>query len=187
MTKKALLLFVLALALPMAVAAQVTVDFTNIGGLLSESVAGLSLSGSELIAVSINKPNGHPKLLTGTLGVVSFTTGVLITGSPQFGGTFAGGGFFTITGNGTKWVPNGVIFSGTFAGPATWTMITSANGTHQYTLTAAVSGEVASGDVGNGVTVQLTFDTGPGYFNGSVPLSSGDTAIAVPNVGAILP
>jgi hypothetical protein len=47
--KKILLLAVLALALPTALFAGSSVDFTNSGGMLSGSSSGLTLSGSTLI------------------------------------------------------------------------------------------------------------------------------------------
>ena len=50
--KKILLLAVLALALPAAMFADSSIDYTNSGGVLSGSSAGLSLSGSILIAVN---------------------------------------------------------------------------------------------------------------------------------------
>src|SRR3974390_520716 len=131
--KKVLLLAVLALALPTAVFAGSGVDYTNSGGTLAGSNSGLSLSGSVLIAV--NGLNGGG-LVTGTdLGSVSFSTGALMSGSLQMGGPFAGGGSFTITGNGTNGIPSGTLFTGTFTGPVTWTLVTLANGTHNYTLT----------------------------------------------------
>ena len=101
------------------------------------------------------------------------------------GGTFAAGGTFSISGNGTNGIPNGVIFSGTFSGPVSWTMVTLANGTHNYTLTGAVSGSFPSGFQTNGVTVQLTINTGKGFFNGSTQVSSGDTNIVVPEPGTL--
>ncbi|HSY92757.1 MAG TPA: hypothetical protein VK812_15385, partial [Candidatus Binatus sp.] len=135
--KRILMLVLLALALPMAAFANNSVDFTNSGGTLSGSSAGLSLTGSELIAV--NGLNGLG-LVTGNLGSLSFTTGALTSGSLQMGGTFAGGGSFIIDGNGTNGIPSGAIFTGSFSGPVTWTLITLANGTHDYTLSGSVTG-----------------------------------------------
>src|SRR5207245_6922772 len=130
--KKILLLAVLALALPMAAFASSQIDFSNNGGTLSGSASGLSLGGSTLIGVKGLNGGG---LITGSnLGSVSFSTGALASGSLTTGGTFAAGGSFTITGNGTNGVPNGVIFSGTFSGPVTWIMTPEANGTHSYEL-----------------------------------------------------
>ena len=180
--KKLLLLAVLALALPMAVFADSGVDYTNSGGTLAGSNSGLTLSGSTLIAVKGLNGGG---LITGNdLGSVTFATGALITGNLQMGGTFAGGGSFTITGNGTNGIPNGTLFAGSFDGPVSWTLITLANGTHNYTLMGTVSGTAGSYST-VGVTVQLTINTGKGFFNGSTSISSGDTNIVVPEPGSL--
>ena len=181
--KRIALLALLALAVPLAAFAN-SIDTTNSGGTLAGSTAGLTLTGSLLIAV--NGLNGLGLVTGNDLGSVSFSTGALVTGgSLQMGGTFAAGGSFTITGNGTSGIPNGTIFSGTFSGPATWTLVTLANGTHNYTLTGAVTGTVGSGFHTNGVTVQLTINTGRGFFNGMTTISSGDTSMAVPEPGTL--
>jgi hypothetical protein len=102
------------------------------------------------------------------------------------GGTLAGGGSFTITGNGTNGIPNGTIFSGSFNGPVTWSLVTLSDGTHQYTLSGVLVGSL-EGEATNGVTLQLTVNTGTGYFNGSTTLSSGDTNIQLaPEPGALM-
>lgn len=181
--KRILWTFLLALALPMAAFASSSVDFTNSGGTLSGSSAGLSLSGSVLIAV--NGLNGMGLVTGSDLGSVSFTTGALSSGSLQMGGTFASGGSFTIMGNGTNGIPNGTIFNGSFSGPVTWTLVTLANGTHNYTLTGSISGTWMGGSWVNGATVQLTINTGKGFFNGSTTISSGDTNIVVPEPGTL--
>jgi hypothetical protein len=181
--KKILLLAVLALALPTAVFAGSSVDYTNSGGTLSGSNSGLSLSGSTLIAV--NGLNGGGLITGNNLGSVSFSTGALTSGSLQMGGTFAAGGWFSITGNGTNGIPNGTLFSGTFSGPVTWTLVTLANGTHNYTLSGTLSGTTNSGMSTVGVTVQLTINTGHGFFNGSTTISSGDTNVVVPEPGSL--
>jgi PEP-CTERM motif len=183
--KRIFLMALLALALPMAAFGSGSVDFTNSGGTLAGSSAGLSLSGSVLIAVN---GFGSLGLVTGNnLGSLSFTTGALTSGSLQMGGTFAGGGSFTIDGNGSNGLPSGAIFTGSFSGPVTWTMVTLANGTHNYTLTGSLSGTWTSGSTVNGATVQLTINTGKGFFNGSTRISSGDTNIvtSVPEPGTL--
>ena len=188
--KKIFLLAVLALALPMAAFADGGVDFTNSGGTLAGTSSGLTLTGSALVAV--NGLNGSG-LVTGTnLGSLSFSTGALLSGSLQGGGTFAAGGSFNISGNGSNGIPNGVLFQGTFSGPVTWTLVTLANGTHNYTLTGVLSGTLSngggtesSGFWTNGVTVQLTINTGKGFFNGSTRISSGDTNVLVPEPGSL--
>jgi hypothetical protein len=180
--KRMILLFLLALALPMAAFANNSVDFTNSGGSLSGTNSGLTLTGSALIAV--NGLGGG--LITGNLGTVSFSTGALMSGGTlQKGGTFAAGGSFSITGNGTGGIPNGVIFNGSFAGPVTWTLVTLANGTNNYTLSGALTGTWIGGAAVQGATVQLTINTGKGFFNGSTTISSGDTNIVVPEPGSL--
>ena len=180
--KRMVLLFLLALALPMAAFANNSFDITNAGGTLSGSSAGLTLSGSTLIAFG---SGGMP--ITGNLGSVGFSTAALLTGDLQQGGTFDAGGSFLITGNGTNGVFNGTIFTGTFTGPVTWTLVTLANGTHNYTLSGALNGTWYTGASVVGATIQITINTGKGFFNGSTSISSGDTNISmvVPEPGSL--
>jgi hypothetical protein len=168
------LLLLSSLMLPSLSFATSGTDFSNGGGTLSGTNAGLSLTGSTLVAVTGYNGGG---LITGDLGTVTFTTGALSGGSLQMGGSFAPGGTFTIDGNGTGGLPNGVLFSGTFSGTVTWTLTTLANSTHNYTLTGVVTGTMGGMSV-SGVTVQLTINTGKGFFNGSTTISGGDTTVA---------
>ena len=172
MVKKVVLLVVLALALPLAAFANSSIDIGNAGGVISGNSGGLSLTGSTLFKVG--------GIVGSNLGSLTFTTGAFTGGDVQMGGTLAAGGTFTITGNGTNGVPNGVIFSGTFSS-AKWDLTTLANGTHVYTLTGGLvspSGQVAA-------TIQLTVNTGTDFFNGSANLSSGNTTLAVPEPGTL--
>jgi hypothetical protein len=201
MIKNAVLLATLVLALPLAAFASSSVDFTNSGGTLSSSSggtgsdggtiagtsSGLTLSGSALIAV--NGLNGGGLIVGNNLGSVSFSTsGLTGGGSLQMGGTFAAGGTFDIIGNGTSGIPNVTIFSGTFSGPVTWTLVTLANGTHNYTLTGSLTGTWYTGGTVDGATIQLTINTGKGFFNGSTTIASGDTNIltTVPEPGSLV-
>ncbi len=159
------------LMIPAASFADSSIDYSNSGGTLTGSSSGFSLSGSTLIAISTGG-----SLVSGDLGTVAFTTGALTSGSLQMGGTLAAGGTFTIDGNGTDGVPNGTLFSGSFSGPVTWSLTTLANGTHNYTLTGSLAGTLDGMSV-VGVTVQLTINTGKGFFDGSTSISGGDTSI----------
>jgi hypothetical protein len=162
----------LVLALPMAAFADSGIDFTNAGGTLSGTSAGLTLTGSTLINISGVK---------GDLGTVEFATGALSSGTLQGPATFAGGGSFTIWSN-----TSGTLFSGQFDGPVTWSLVTLSNGTHNYTLTGSISGSWMGGSsTVYGATVQLTINTGKGFFNGSTSISSGDTNIVVPEPGSL--
>jgi hypothetical protein len=180
--KRLVLLLLLAMILPAAAVADDSVDFGNTGGTLKGSDAGLTLTGSTLTSVQGLFGGG---LVTGNLGTVTFTTGALLTGSLKMGGTFAAGGTFTIMGNGHNGIPNGVLFSGTFSTPVVWTLITLPDGTHNYTLTGTLSGTLIPGYSTTGVTIQLTINTGKGYFDGKVKLASGDTSIVVPEPGTL--
>ncbi|MFZ0860881.1 MAG: PEP-CTERM sorting domain-containing protein [Candidatus Sulfotelmatobacter sp.] len=177
-----LLAALLALALPTAAFASSTIDFTNSGGTLSGSNGVLTLSGSALVVV--NGLGGG--LITGNdLGSVSFQTGTL-TSNSNGTLTYAAGGWFKITGNGTNGIPNGALFTGTFTAPVTLTWeSTGVNGTNMYELTGILSGMTGSGYQTTGVTVQLVINTGHGVFNGSTYVSSGDTAILVPEPGSL--
>jgi len=184
MFKKTALIALFVLALPLLALAGSNIDFTNSGGTLVGTNSGLSLTGSTLIAV--NGLGGG--LITGNnLGTLTFSTSGLSSGSLQMGGSFAAGGTFNITGNGTNGIPNGVIFNGSFTGPVTWSLVTLADGTHNYTLTGSLVGSWYTGGTINGATVQLTINTGKGFFNGQTSISSGDTNFTsvVPEPGTL--
>ena len=184
MIKNMFFLTILFLALPLAAFAAGSVDFTNSSGILSGTNSGLTLAGSTLIAVD---GLGGGLVSGNNLGTLSFSTGTLNSGSLQAGGTFASGGAFNITGNGTSGIPSGVIFNGSFTGPVTWTLMTLANGTHNYTLTGSLTGTWYNGSTVYGATVQLTINTGKGFFNGQTTVASGDTNITttVPEPGTL--
>lgn len=151
-----------------------SVDFSSQGGTLTGSNAGLAVASTTIVGITVGS-----QLFTGDLGTISFTTGAFLgTGSFHQGGLFAGGGSFVITGNGADGTHSGVIFSGVFSGPVAFTKITLANGTHQYTITGALSGTWFNGQTVDGATVQLTVNTGKNLFQGSTPLASGDTDIS---------
>ena len=187
MVKKVLLLAVLALALPMAAFASGNIEFQSSGGSLTGGASGLSLSGAVL--TQVNALYGGGLLQGSNLGSVSFTTGALISGSLSAGGTFAAGGTFVINGNGSNGVPNGVIFSGTFGGPVTWTANTTGmQGVVSYTLSGALSGTLSNGyqTIGDIHTSTASFTfTGShkGYFKGTI--GSSDTTVVVPEPGTL--
>jgi hypothetical protein len=171
--KRAVLMALLALALPMAASAT-DITVVNAGGFLQGSSSGMSLTNSILIQVG--------GVVGSNLGTLSFSTGALTSGSLKMGGTFAAGGSFVITGNGSNGVPNGVIFSGTFTGPVTWTLVTLGNGTHNYTL----SGSVMGNNGGSAATIQFTVNTHKGFFHKKAKISSGDTDVTLsPEIGTL--
>jgi hypothetical protein len=172
---KRTLLFLLAglsLALPLAAFAD-NVDFSNNGGTLTGSSAGLTLSSSMLTEVVGLNGNGP---VQGDLGTVSFTTGSLLSGSLATSAVFNAGGSFVITGNGTNGVPNGVIFSGTFTSTITWTYsgVTLPDGSEIFDI---------AGNVGPGSTVQgYAVVSTDGFTTVSGTLGSGNTIVSISTV-----
>jgi len=173
--KRTVLLALLALAFPLAAFAD-NVDFSNLGGTLTGSSAGLSLSGSELSAVVGLGGNGP---VMGDLGTVSFTTGSLLSGNLATDAVFNSGGSFVITGNGSNGVPSGTIFSGTFSSTVTWTYSsTLSDGSEIFDISGQVSGlgstlqgyavvgsngfTQVSGTLGSGNTILSTTTPEPG-------------------------
>ena len=176
--RRVILLTLLAMGLPTAALAN-SIDFLNSGGTLSGSSAGLTLSGSTLIGVG--------SIMGNDLGTVTFSTGALATGNLQMGGTFMAGGTFTITGNGANGVHDGVIFTGSFTGPVTWTLVTT-NGTNSYQLSGTVSGTWFTGATLNGTTVAETMNLGTSFFVTSATLGKEHTNIdtsVVPEPGSL--
>ena len=166
--KRTFFLALLLLAFPLAALAD-DVDFSNNGGSLSGSSAGLSLSGSVLTEVVGLGGNGP---VLGDLGSVTFTTGSLISGSLATTATYAAGGSFMITGNGTNGVPNGVISSGAFTSTVTWA----------YSSTLSDGSELfdIAGSLGSGGTVQgYAVVSSDGFNTVSGTLGSGNTILSI--------
>lgn len=177
--KRTVLLALLALAFPLAAFAD-NVDFSNLGGTLTGSSAGLSLSGSVLSAVVGLGGNGP---VMGDLGTLTFTTGSLLSGNLATDAVFNSGGSFVITGNGSNGVPNGVIFSGTFSSDVTWTYSsTLSDGSEIFDISGQVSGL--------GSTLQGYAVVGVnGFTQVSGTLGSGNTILStttVPEPGTLV-
>ncbi len=183
--KRIVWMALLALALPLSALAN-DVDFSNTGGTLSGSSAGLTLTGSNITGI-IGMGLGTCSTAV-PCGSLTFTTAALTSGDTVNGATFAAGGTFTITSNGTDGIAAGTIFNGTFSGPVSWSTpgTIGVDGTIEYILSGKVSGTWSDGTTVAGTTVQLTFNTGTGGFQGSVALASGDTVITtVPEPGTL--
>jgi len=181
--KRMLWMSLIVLVLSTLALASSTVEFTNAGGTLTGSSAGLSLSGSSLAEV---RNLGGPGELVGNMGTVAFSTGSMRSGNMQSGVTiFNGGGSFTISGDGSQGVPSGVIFHGAFSGPVTFTASRTANGTLFYTMEAVISGTWFNGTK---YTARIVEITRAGQFqNGSIALKEGSTEChtVVPEPGTL--
>jgi hypothetical protein len=178
MFKKALLLTVLVGALCLGAFADSQFSYSDSGGRLWLGPMGLRLSGATL--QSFNSAFGA------NLGSVSFSTGHLLSGSFQLGATFAAGGKFRIVGNGQDGLARGLIFSGTFTSPVSWTLTTLANGKHDYILSGTVSGTIRGGGTTSGIISQMSFDTGTGYFRQLTGnQGGGGNLVVAPEVGSL--
>jgi len=174
MRRVVVVLALLALALPMAAWAD-TITTTNQTGTIGISgmsgtnglgtigTSTISSKGSQLTtfnwgSFTATSPKG------GALGTLGFTTGALATGSVSGGGTFAGGGSFSIVGQG-KWLsglpgsPKGktTLFSGSFVGPVDWTLDSKVGPKSTFTLTGTVAGTLYNGTSVTGTTSQTVY------------------------------
>jgi PEP-CTERM motif len=184
MSKSAALLFSTVLALPLLAFANSS-TFQTSGGKLTTNGTSLTLSGSTLSSVSMGAMAG-----TGNLGSVSFTTGALTTGSLTGGATFASGGSFIISANGTNGLPRSVVFNGTFSGPVTWKAFWNPTSDHRgdwtYQLSGRITGTLANGQKIAANFVAYTFDVPHGgQFTSSVRLKDGMGTASVPEPGTL--
>ena len=179
--KAALILIVLALALPLTAFADGIV-LTNQGGDIAISNAGISSIGSQLRSFNgIVAPAGH------SIGSVRFSTGALTSGSLATGGTFSStGSSFVVIGNGNYGQPKGTIFSGSFVGPIIWTL-TSGPGVKNltFTLSGTIQGMLYDGRMVSGTTVQSIYTTNGQLAQGIGHIKVGSTPLAVPEPGTL--
>jgi hypothetical protein len=171
-------LVLLGLALPLTALAN-SVDFSNSGGSLSGSSAGLTLTGSVLSQVVGLGGNGP---VSGDLGTIAFTTAALLSGSLATDAVFNSGGSFVITGNGSNGVADGVIFSGTFSSTVAWAFASAPpDGSEIFDMSGNISGL--------GSTSQIYAVVSPdGFMTVSGTLGSGNTNInlsPVPEPGTL--
>jgi len=177
--RRALILALVSLTLPMAAWAD-GIDLLNHFGTITISNAGITSKGSQLFQFNgIN--TGH------SLGSLSFSTGALLSGSIQSGGIFSSvGSSFKVVGIGNGGQPKGVIFSGAFTGPITWTLVSQNGQTLTFQLTGALAGQLYNGTTVSGTTTQLFRTTPSQLAKGIVHLTSGTTHLAaVPEPGTL--
>jgi hypothetical protein len=176
--KRLVSMALLAMALPVAAFADSSLIFQNLGGTLTQSSSGVTLSKSKLTMIS-GLNGGGPITSTNpivkVLGMLDFSTGAEISSSFNASTNttttrFAGGGSFTIIGNGQDGVPKGVLFQGTFSGPVTVTRVgrTRTNAS-SWMLSGTITG-IYNGISISAKTVQLR--VGGGMVSGSSTLGT---------------
>ena len=183
--RRVFLLAVLALALP--IAAWADIIETNQFGSISVSNAGIVVGATQ--ASQLTSWGG---ISTGTsMGSVSFSTGTLASGSLTTGGTFNGGGSFVVTGVGA-WTqalpgsPHGpvALFTGSFVGPVTLTLISPPGQNLVFTLSGKISGMLWDGRIVSGTTTQTLFSGSAQWTNGIGHIRLGNVT-AVPEPGTL--
>lgn len=147
--RRVVVLALLALALPIAAWAG-TITIVNVHGNITLLTSGITSSGSQLKQFNSDiAPKGH------SLGSVSFATGALMDGSLLGGGHFSDvGSSFNVIGNGNQGVHNGSIFSGSFVGPITWTLVSHIHKQFNFQLTGNLTGQLFNGATVTGTTTQ---------------------------------
>jgi hypothetical protein len=110
-----------------------------------------------------------------------------MSGSIQSGGIFSSvGSSFKVVGIGNGGQPKGVIFSGAFTGPITWTLVSQNGQNLTFQLTGTLAGQLYNGTTVRGTTTQTFNTTAAQLAKGIVHLSSGHTNLAaVPEPGTL--
>jgi PEP-CTERM motif len=179
--KRVLILALLALAVPMAAWAD-GIDLINLNGSISISTAGIVSNGSHL-----HMFNGITASPNHALGTVSFSTGALIDGTLAGGGHFSDvGSSFMVIGMGNEVPHKGVIFSGTFVGPITWTLVSFIPGQGMiFTLSGTIAGTLFNGHFVTGTTTQTIFTTPAQLAQGIGHIRFGETNLPTPEPGTL--
>ena len=186
-SKPASLLSLLLFAFPATLWAN-NVGFQTTGGQITTNGLILTVHSSNLVSVSGMNGAGS---ISGSLGTVSFSTGALLSGSLGSGGKFAGGGSFSMVGNGSNGLPNGVIFNGQFNGPVTWTATFAPNGNAgrggwYYSLSGSITGTLSTGQRLSGKVQFSTHDVPRGdEFSSAANIDKGAGAVTVPEPGTL--
>jgi hypothetical protein len=178
--RRVVVLAFIAMVLPITVWAD-GIDLTNHFGSITITTAGITSTGSQLLSFDgMVAPKG------GSLGSVKFTTGALISGTISGGGTFSStGSTFVVVGKLGPGLGKGTIFTGSFVGPITWTLVSQVGQTLTYSLTGEISGTLYEGRKVSGTTTQ-TFFTVPGQLaKGIAHISLGTTQLSVPEPGTL--
>jgi len=187
--RRVVVLVLLALALPMAAWAD-GINIVNRGGSIALSMAGVISTNSHLMQFQqIKAPKG------GGLGYVSFGTGAFNGTNLFASSTFSDvGSFFNVTGTGGfNGVPKGPIFTGSFVGPITWTVMnTIGKGcptkpcTYSFQLAGNLSGQLYTGNTVVGNTVQnITVFYGEWVKAGDGHIGLGHTHFVTPEPGTL--
>jgi hypothetical protein len=191
--RRVVVLALLALALPMAAWAD-GLTILNEFGSISITPGGIGSSTISSTQSQLVQYGSYMASKGQSLGTVSYSTGVLLSGSVATGGTFSStGSSFDVIGKG-KWASNLTgsscgggcsLFSGSFTGPITWTMTGQQGAKVFYTLSGDISGTLWNGRMVNGTTTQEIYSSKGQLAAGIGHINMGTTQLAVPEPGTL--
>ena len=200
--RRVVVLAVLTLAMALPIAAWADIITTNQGGTVAitgmSGTGGLGTIGTTTITSKgsqLTQWMGPGGTQNGHLGYINYATGALLSGSVLNGGTFAGGGYFDIIGDG-RWAskitgtPCGsgcALFTGSFNGPIAWTLDSAGKQASFYTLSGSLTGTLWNGRVvTNAQTSQNIQISSKGQLNqGFGHIMVGTTGIVTPEPGTL--
>jgi len=181
----------LLVVLPMAAWAD-TITFENQNGNVSVSLAGLLSTGpgySHLHAYTDGTMNLAAGV-NGGLGYVDYGTGKFLGTSLYQSGTFSStGSWFDIWGVGSwmksltgigKYKGKVALFTGSFEGPITWTVISTQRGSQQmeFELSGTIVGTLWNGHEATGSTQQYFFSSNNQFTQGIGHIRMGSTTVS---------
>lgn len=191
--RRVVVLALLALALPMAAWAD-GITILNEFGSISITPGGIGSSTISSTQSQLIQYGSYMSAKGQSLGSVSYSTGVLLSGSVATGGTFSStGSSFDVIGKG-KWASSltgsacgggCALFTGSFTGPITWTMTGQQGAKVFYTLSGDISGTLWNGRMVNGTTTQEIYSSKGQLAAGIGHINMGTTQLAVPEPGTL--
>jgi len=166
---KRMVVFAFLVSALLANAAWATDMMKNKYGTITISASGIVTKGSELVYFEGIVPPAK-----GSLGTVTFTTGDLITGTIEGGGTFSHvDSSFVVVGDGVAGAPKGPIFAGVFDGQIHWTLVSQSGPKLVFKLRGNITGVLYTGEKVSFETIQTITTTVGQLGNGVAHIVSG--------------
>lgn len=180
--RRVLVLAILAVMVASTAAWADSITIGNKGGNIAISDAGIVSTASHL--------HQFNNIVAGPgqgLGFVNFSTGALTSGSILAGGTFSSSGSSFIVRSTSVLLPchNCIIFSGTFTGDITWTLVSQQGGKSQYQMTGTLVGQLYTGRTVTGTTTQNFYTFNQQLQKGVGHITLGSTNLGTPEPGTL--
>lgn len=180
--RRVVVLAILAVMVVSTAAWADSISIVNKGGNIAISNAGIVSTASHLHQFNnIVAPPGQG------LGFVNFSTGALLSGSIQAGGVFSGSGSSFIVRGTSSQLPchNCILFSGTFVGDITWTLVSQQGTKLIYQMTGDLVGQLYNGRTISGQTTQNFYAFPNQLKQGVGHVTIGNTTLGTPEPGSL--